>query len=462
VIPRIVIAAPASGAGKTTVATGLVAALAGRGLRPAAFKVGPDFIDPSYYRLASGRSGRNLDAFMSGEELIAPLFRHGADGADIAVIEGVMGLFDGLRGHGDFASTAHVARLLDAPVVLVVDAQAIAGSIAALVSGFAAFDRRVRVAGVILNKVGSPAHEEMLREALAAIGTPVLGVLAREEGLVLPERHLGLVPAAEREASARRTVDQLGERIAASCDLDAIARLATTAGPISEGRWQPGEALAATGVVPDEQRVRVAVAAGPAFSFRYEENLELLRAAGAELLEFDPLADPLPEGADALLFGGGFPEAFAAELSDASGLREAVRDHAAAGRPVIAECGGLLFLCRELDGWPMCGVVDASARMSDRLTLGYREAEAVTDSPVAAAGWKLRGHEFHYSVVEPGAGVPPAWRFEQHGAVRAEGFVRGAVHASYLHTHWAATPRVAGRIVAAARASGSRRTGANV
>jgi len=215
VIPRIVIAAPASGAGKTTVATGLVAALAGRGLRPAAFKVGPDFIDPSYYRLASGRSGRNLDAFMSGEELIAPLFRHGADGADIAVIEGVMGLFDGLRGHGDFASTAHVARLLDAPVVLVVDAQAIAGSIAALVSGFAAFDRRVRVAGVILNKVGSPAHEEMLREALAAIGTPVLGVLAREEGLVLPERHLGLVPAAEREASARRTVDQLGERIAA-------------------------------------------------------------------------------------------------------------------------------------------------------------------------------------------------------------------------------------------------------
>ncbi|MGH3991921.1 MAG: cobyrinate a,c-diamide synthase, partial [Pseudonocardiaceae bacterium] len=224
-IPRVVVAAPASGQGKTTIATGLVAALAQRGLRPAAFKVGPDFIDPSYHRLASGRPGRNLDAFMSGEELIAPLFRHGAHDSDIAVIEGVMGLFDGRRGRADFASTAHVARLLDAPVVLVVDARAMAGSVAALVSGFASFDPRLRVAGVVLNRVGSETHEAMLREALAPLGVPVVGALPRDDALATPERHLGLVPAAEREGLARRTVDELARRVAAACDLEAIVRL---------------------------------------------------------------------------------------------------------------------------------------------------------------------------------------------------------------------------------------------
>jgi cobyrinic acid a,c-diamide synthase len=457
VIPRVVIAAPASGSGKTTIATGLVAALAQRGLRPAAFKVGPDFIDPSYHRLACGRPGRNLDAFMSGEELIAPLFRHGAHDADIAVIEGVMGLFDGRRGRDDFASTAHVARLLDAPVVLAVDARAMAGSVAALVSGFASFDPRLRVAGVFLNRVGSERHEAMLREALARLHVPVVGALRRDNALGTPERHLGLVPAAEREGLARRTVDELGRRVAAACDLEPIVRLARGAGPLAGEPWRPADALAAAGAVPPAAPVRVAVAAGPAFSFRYEENLELLQAAGAELLEFDPLTTgTLPDHADALLLGGGFPEAFAGELSDAGALREAVRAFAADGRPVAAECGGMLFLCRELDGRPMCGVIDASARMTDRLTLGYRDAEAQAESALLRSGWCLRGHEFHYSSVEPVAGPAPAWRLETAGRSHAEGFVQGGVHASYLHTHWAATPEVAARLVASACGAGQR------
>jgi len=453
VIPRLVIAAPGSGAGKTTVATGLLAALARRGLRPAAFKVGPDFIDPSYHRLASGRPGRNLDAFLSGEDLIAPLFCHGAEGAGIAVIEGVMGLFDGRRGSDDLASTAHVARLLRAPVVLVVDARAMAGSVAALVAGFASFDPNVHVAGVVLNRVGSSVHEEMLRDALARVEMPVIGALGRDEVLAVPERHLGLVPTAERDEAARRTVAELGERVAGACDLDAVVRLAHEAGPLAVGRWRPDEAVAAARAEPGGDPVRIAVASGPAFSFRYEENLELLRAAGAELFEFNPLAGELPAGADGLLLGGGFPEAFAAELSEARALRETMRELAAAGRPVIAECGGLLFLCRELDGRPMCGVIEASARMGDRLTLGYREAEAASDSAIAPAGERLRGHEFHYSTVEPESGTSPAWRVYRRGRFTEEGFVRAGVHASYLHTHWAATPAVAARLVSSARAA---------
>ncbi|MGH2987490.1 MAG: cobyrinate a,c-diamide synthase [Solirubrobacterales bacterium] len=451
-IPRIVIAAPASGNGKTTVATGLVAQLAQRGLRPAAFKVGPDFIDPSYHRLACGRPGRNLDVFMSGEELIAPLFRHGAAGAEIAVIEGVMGLFDGRHGGDDFASTAQVARLLDAPVVLVVDARAMAGSVAALVSGFARFDHRVRVGGVVLNRVGSDTHEEMLRTALRPVGVPVIGALRRDETLLAPERHLGLVPAAERGRLTRGIVDRWAEVVGAACDLEALIRIARTAGALAGVPWRPAEALRGSEPEPAGDPVRIALAAGPAFSFRYEENLELLRAAGGEPLEFDPLTDALPDAAEALLLGGGFPEVFAGELGEARGLRASVRALADAGRPVIAECGGLLFLCHELDGHPMCGVIEASARMTERLTLGYREAEAACDSAIAAPGWRLRGHEFHYSVVEPAAATP-AWRFEVGGRSRAEGFVRGGVHASYLHTHWASTPEVAGRLVASGRSA---------
>jgi cobyrinic acid a,c-diamide synthase len=437
--PRIVVAGTHSGVGKTTVASGLMAALASRGLEVAPFKVGPDFIDPSYHALATGRPGRNLDAFLSGEQLVPRLFAHGARGADVAVVEGVMGLFDGRSGAGEYASTAHVAKLLRAPVVLVLDARAMARSAAAMVHGYATFDPDLRVAGVILNRVGSDRHERMLREALTPLGVPVLGVLRRDAKISTPDRHLGLVPAAERRTDAEDALRVLGERVSRSCDLDAILRLAHSADRLQTEPWDP----ASSG--PTQATVRVAVATGPSFSFLYPENVELLRGAGADVSFFDPTSDEaLPDGTDALYLGGGFPETFAEALSENRPMREEVRRFASSGRPVVAECGGLLYLARELDGSEMCGVLDASARMMDRLTLGYREARATADSPLAAVGTTVRGHEFHYSTLDPESGRTAAWELAGRGP---EGFVSGGVHASYLHTHWAATPELPRRLV---------------
>jgi cobyrinic acid a,c-diamide synthase len=443
-LPRIVVAGTHSGVGKTTVASGLMAALSRRGLRVAPFKVGPDFIDPSYHSLAAGRPGRNLDAFLSGPGLIAPLFAHGSRGADVAVVEGVMGLFDGKSGGGEYASTAHVAKLLGAPVVLVVDASAVARSAAAIVHGYATFDPDLRLGGVILNRVGSERHERMLREAIAPLNVPVLGVLRRDAGIRTPDRHLGLVPAAERRREARISLDATGELLSRCCDLDAILRLARSTEPLNAESWSPE--------APEPgPPARVAVAAGPSFSFLYEENLELLRGAGADITLFDPTSDEeLPEDADALYLGGGFPETYAEALAANEPLKEQVCGFAEEGRPIIAECGGLLYLVRELDGHRMCGVLPARAWMTDRLSLGYREARAAHDSPLAQSGTMTRGHEFHYSTVEPGAGERPAWELEGRGA---EGFVSGGVHASYLHLHWAASPEIPRRLVLAASTS---------
>ncbi len=441
--PRIVVAGTHSGVGKTTVASGLMAALAHKGLRVAPFKVGPDFIDPSYHALAARRPGRNLDAFLSGEALIPPLFAHGSRSADVAIVEGVMGLFDG-KGGGELASTAHVAKLLDAPVVLVVDARAMSRSAAAMVHGYATFDPGVNVAGVVLNRVGSATHEGVLREALAPLGIPVLGVLRRDAAISTPDRHLGLVPAAERRREAGESIEALGAIVARSLDLDAVMRLASSAGSLTTEPWSP-EAPEA-GRTPG---VRVAVAAGPSFSFLYEENVELMEGAGAEVIPFDPTSDAeLPDGTDALYLGGGFPETYADALSANESMKASVARFAGGGRPVVAECGGLLYLSRELDGRPMCGVLDASARMTGRLTLGYREARAAHDSPLAGKNTSVRGHEFHYSAVEPGVGERPAWDLAGRGP---EGFVSGGVHASYLHTHWAATPELPRRLHRAAK-----------
>ncbi|WP_345619741.1 cobyrinate a,c-diamide synthase [Streptomyces ziwulingensis] len=458
-VPRLVVAAPASGSGKTTVATGLMAAFAARGLAVSPHKVGPDYIDPGYHALATGRPGRNLDAYLCGTELIAPLFLHGARGCDLAVVEGVMGLFDGAAGEGELASTAQVATLLRAPVVLVVDASSQSRSVAALVHGFASWDPRVRIGGVILNKVGSDRHEELLREALDSAGVPVLGVLRRAPQVETPSRHLGLVPVAERGAQAVDAVAAMAAQVALGCDLDALERLARSAGPLPEGSapWTPGPSPAPgrpprpAGTSP--AKPRVAVAGGPAFTFSYAEHTELLAAAGAEVVTFDPLRDEaLPEGTAGLVVGGGFPEVYAAELSANEPLRGAVAALALGGAPVAAECAGLLYLCRELDGLPMCGVLDAAGRMSERLTLGYRDAVAVSDSALAVAGTRLRGHEFHRTVVAPGAGAAPAWGVRAPER-RVEGFVQRGVHASYLHTHWAAEPGVARRFVERCRTS---------
>ncbi|MGV9581086.1 cobyrinate a,c-diamide synthase [Streptomyces sp. NPDC003509] len=440
-VPRLVIAAPASGSGKTTVATGLMAAFAERGLAVSPHKVGPDYIDPGYHALATGRPGRNLDAYMCGPDLVAPLFAHGASGCDLAVVEGVMGLYDGASGQGELASTAQVSKLLRAPVVLVVDASSQSRSVAALVHGFASWDPEVRIGGVILNKVASDRHEALLREALDESGLPVLGVLRRAPQVATPSRHLGLVPVAERRADALDAVRAMGARVREGCDLDALMALARSAPELSEEAWEP-EARPRP-----ENRPVVAVAGGAAFTFAYAEHAELLTAAGAEVVVFDPLHDEkLPTGTAGLVIGGGFPEMYAPELSANEPLRGAVTALALSGAPVAAECAGLLYLARELDGRPMCGVLDASARMSERLTLGYRQAVAVADSVLAVAGTRLRGHEFHRTVLEPGAGPTPAWGLHQPER-RVEGFVQDGVHASYLHTHWAAAPEVARRFV---------------
>jgi cobyrinic acid a,c-diamide synthase len=452
---RVVVAGTGSGVGKTSVATGLAAAFAARGRRVAAFKVGPDFIDPSYHAIATGRPGRNLDAFLCGPELVRPLFAHGAAGADLAVVEGVMGLFDGAAGAGELASTAQVAKLLDAPVLLVVDARGLGRSVAALVGGYAAYDRGLRLAGLVLNQVASDRHEELLRDALAPLGLPVVAVLRRQAALATPARHLGLVPAAERQAEARRTVAALGGALAGAADLDAVAAMAGAAPPLAGTPWDPAAALAAVQPAAGGRQVRVAVAAGPAFTFVYQEHLELLEAAGAELAGFDPTTDAgLPDGSDALYLGGGFPETFGEALTANRPLRAAVRAFAAAGRPLVAECGGLLYLGRSLDGLPMCGVLPAEARMTGRLSLGYRHARAAGSSVLAEQGQAVAGHEFHYSSVDPPAGASPAWLLDDRrsGASRPEGFVAGGVHASYLHTHWAGQPELPARLVAAARA----------
>nr|WP_196789077.1 cobyrinate a,c-diamide synthase [Streptomyces caniscabiei] len=442
----MVIAAPSSRSGKTTVATGLMAALTERGLAVSPHKVGPDYIDPGYHALASGRVGRNLDAYLCGPELVAPLFAHGARGCDIAVVEGVMGMFDGASGQGELASTAHVAKLLRAPVVLVVDASSQSRSVAALVHGFASWDPEVRIGGVILNKVASDRHEELLRDALESTGVPVLGVLRRAPQVDTPSRHLGLVPVAERRAAALEAVAAMAAQVRAGCDLEALVALARSAGALSGAAWEPPVAASAG-------REVVAVAGGPAFTFSYAEHAELLTAAGAEVVVFDPLRDErLPDGTRGLVIGGGFPEMYAAELSANEPLRKAVAELAFDGAPVAAECAGLLYLCRELDGRPMCGVLDATARMDERLTLGYRDAVAVSDSALAPAGTRMRAHEFHRTVVEPGAGPAPAWGIRSPRP-RVEGFVQGGVHASYLHTHWAAEPGVARRFVERCRAS---------
>ncbi|WP_375476167.1 cobyrinate a,c-diamide synthase [uncultured Jatrophihabitans sp.] len=447
-MPRIVIAAPASGSGKTMITTGLLAALRRTGLRVSGHKVGPDYIDPGYHALASGRVGRNLDPWLVGEDRVAPLLLHGAqhlEPADIAVVEGVMGLHDGVVGSdAGFASTAHVARLIGAPVVLVLDTTAQGRTAAAVVHGLQLFDPRVRVGGVILNRVGSPRHESLLRAAMAEVGVPVLGSVARSAEAVTPSRHLGLIPAAERRADAEQAVAALADLVADGVDLAAVMELARTAPPLDVKAWNPAHEVARVG-----DGVRVALAGGAAFSFGYAETAELLTAAGADVVTVDPLRDTaLPAGAAGLVLGGGFPEAHAEQLAANTGLRA---DVAAFDGPIAAECAGLLYLCRSLDGAPMAGVLDAAAAMTPRLTLGYREAVADVDSPVAAAGERVRGHDFHRTATDPAHGESAAWRYAGAGRGNRHGFASRRVHAAYLHTHWAGRPSAAERFAAACR-----------
>ncbi|KUI25058.1 cobyrinic acid a,c-diamide synthase [Mycobacterium sp. IS-1742] len=449
-VPAVVIAAPSSGSGKTTVATGLMGALRRAGHAVAPFKIGPDFIDPGYHALAAGRPGRNLDPVLVGEHLIGPLYAHGAAGADIAVVEGVMGLFDGRiddRMSGPATgSTAHVAGLLGAPVVLVVDARGQSHSIAALLHGFSTFDPHTRIAGVVLNRVGSPRHEEVLRQACEHAGLSVFGSIPRTEALAVPSRHLGLVTAVEHGRAARDAIAAMADLVSRHVDVDAVvgaAHAAVTAAP-----WDPGAAGESA------YSVTVALAAGKAFTFGYPEHGELLRAAGAQVAEFDPLTDDLPPDAAALVIPGGFPEQHAADLSANVPVRQQIARLASLGSPIHAECAGLTYLVDDLDGLPMCGVLSGSARFTERLTLGYRQAIAVTDSSLHRAGERVTGHEFHRTAVTFTDRYEAAWHFAggPTGTV-TDGAVRSGVHAGYLHTHPAAHPRAVARFVASAARS---------
>lgn len=457
-LPRLMIAAAASGQGKTTLVVGLMAALTRAGLRVSPGKVGPDYIDPGFHALATGRPGRNLCPWLVGPELIAPLLLHGADAdgpSDIAVIEGVMGLFDGQLGADGFGSSAHVAKLTSTPVVAVLDVSATSRTGAATALGLRDLDPELNLAGVILNQVGSPGHAREARQPIEALGIPVLGALPADPAIALPSRHLGLIPAAER-GEAQATLDRLAELIEQHIDLERVIEVANTAPRLLAEPWQPP-------VRQRDVRPVVAIAGGRAFTFRYAETTEALISLGCDVAEFDPLTAPtLPEGTDALYLGGGFPEVHAAQLQTNQSLIADIRAAIAAGMPTVAECAGLLYLCDQVDGHQFVGAVPANAGMHDRLSLGYRDARLGCDSVLGDAGTVVRGHEFHRTRTQPTASAPPAWTWDS----RPEGFAldpartgKATVHASYLHTHWAGNADLARNFADAAAQYRATRVG---
>jgi cobyrinic acid a,c-diamide synthase len=457
--PRLVIAGAHSGAGKTTLTAGLIAALRRRGLTVQPFKAGPDYIDPSYHTLAAGQPCRNLDTWMLPPDAVVASFARGSRGADLAVIEGVMGLYDGFSYDEEAGSTAHLAKLLAAPVVLVLNIRSLARSAAALAQGFARFDPDLPLAGFILNHAGSAAHGAGVARAITgATGRPCFGWLPRDEQLRIPERHLGLVPTAE-PGRWEAFIAAAADHVARYLDLDALLAAAETAPPVA------GETLHASRTSLPQPRTRIAVARDEAFNFYYEDNLDLLREAGAELAFFSPLTDAtLPAGCRGLYIGGGFPEVYADRLAANVALRgelaaAVVGATTAAGLPTYAECGGLMYLTEaitDLDGCthPMVGALPGRSAMTGRLTLGYREVMTLAGTPLAPAGITLRGHEFHYSDwIEQPADLPAAYRVAAtaNQPARLEGYAAGNLLASYIHLHWGAAPELAARFVAACR-----------
>ncbi|MBT1075282.1 cobyrinate a,c-diamide synthase [Geobacter grbiciae] len=443
----IIIAAPHSGSGKTTITLGIMECLKRRGLTVAPFKVGPDFIDPGYHRLICGRPSVNLDGWMCGGDFVQETFFHHAAGADIAVVEGVMGLFDGIGGVSDEGSTAEVAKLLGGPVVLVADAKGQARSVAALVKGFADFDPEVRVVGVIFNNVASDAHGRILREAVESHfpDVRVLGCIPRDESLSIPSRHLGLFTVDENPLPAE-FLDHLVEVVREHVDLGMLWSVATLQGASDVKRRQDA---------PHREPVRIGVARDAAFCFVYEDNLRLLREAGAELVEFSPLADrELPEGVAGLYLPGGYPEVFADVLADNTPMKDAVRGAVVGGMPVYAECGGFIYLSRGVTGMrddlesfnEFVGIFPvATLMLPRRKALGYREVELAADSIIGPVGTMARGHEFHYSEMEA---MPPEverlYRVRRAGIdLGTEGYRHRNCLASYVHIHFGSCPDMA-------------------
>jgi cobyrinic acid a,c-diamide synthase len=453
-LPAFVVAGTHSGVGKTTVTVGLIGALRARGLRVAPFKAGPDYIDPTYHTAAAGHPSRNLDTWLMPRDAIRRSFDRGRTRSDVVVVEGVMGLFDGKEGERDDGSTASLAKLLGLPVVLVVDARAMSGSAAALVHGYASFDADVDVCGVILNNLGSDHHYELARDAIERhTGVPVFGGILRSDGLVLPERHLGLIPEPERAAAS--VIGEAARIVAQRVNLDAL--LARTQ---IDRKPEPPHQAPSVG-----DRIPVAIARDEAFSFYYEDGLDALAEAGAELLSFSPLRDRhLPAGARGLYIGGGFPEVFAAGLAQNRPMLDAIQSFGQSGAPVFAECGGHMYLGESLTDQqgvthPMVGLTPVRSTLAGtRLTLGYRTATSLRDGPLGPAGTVIRAHEFHLSTSTPPADDDACWRVEG-SPVTSGGFARGGTWSSYLHLHFGAQPELARSFVGACAAETPARTG---
>lgn len=451
---RIVIAGTNSGAGKTTVTLGLMAALRRRHLNVQGFKVGPDYIDPSYHTVLTGRPSRNLDTWMMEPRVVREVFHRGSEGADVSVIEGVMGMYDGKDPLTNTGSTAEVSCLLQAPVLLVVNVASMARSAAAVVLGFQQLDPNVRIVGVIVNRVGSQGHYELVKAAIEQVcRVPVVGYFTKQETLQIPERHLGLIPALER-GEMNALFDALADAVEATVDVEQVLQLARQAAP-----WKEPEPTLFVGEKHDPVAT-IAVARDRAFNFYYPENLELLEWYGARLVEFRPLAgEPIPEHADGVYIGGGFPEEFAATLSQYAAVKASLRRAVADGMPVFAECGGFMYLTESLtdrqgETHPMAGVVPASVAMQSRLAaLGYREVTATRDTLLLPTGERARGHEFHYSTVtyhEP-ENWPFAYETEGLRGRKLEGYAQANVLAGYTHLHFASNPSIAKRFVAACK-----------
>jgi len=486
----LVIAGERSGVGKTTVTIALLAYLIRRGLNVQSFKVGPDYIDPMFHAFVTGRPCRNLDSVLTSESYVKQCFLRHVQDVDCALVEGVMGLFDGVsqkkeegrgkkeEGRGkkeeeqqyaiSFASTAHVACLLNLPVLFVIDCSRLSGSVAAIAHGFRSFNPNLKFAGLVLNRVASDRHLELLTDALKPLNLPILGVLRRDEAVTIPDRHLGLIPA-EELPNLHAAIDKLADLAAVSFDweqlLPLLAATRNGGGEGSEQLWGRHNLPSVIITKKDDVvnclgrkfSVRVAVARDRAFNFYYQDNLDLLAELGAELVFWSPLDDAVfPDNVQGLYFGGGFPEVFAKELSGNVVIRDAVRSAIVAGMPTYAECGGLMYLCDSIvdfegNSWQGVGVLQSNAEMGKRLTLGYRETVAVRDSSVLVVGDEVWGHEFHRShlTVEPTNPVYHSWRYGKRGEVDAvaEGWGVYQVHASYLHLHWGARPDIPARFL---------------
>lgn len=444
--PRVVIAGTASGAGKTTVTAGILAALKRRKFAVASFKVGPDYIDPGYHEIISGGSCHNLDSWITGKEEIARLFFRSAKNADISVIEGVMGLYDG--GKRGISSTAEIAKLMDAPVILAIDAKSMGASAAAIALGFRDYDKNVNFAGVILNRLGSDSHEQMIREAMDKADIKVLGAIRRNENLRLPERHLGLVPA--KETKSEVDLAKIFSSIENQMDMDEIIAIAKSAKPIANVNLAEGK-----NSVKD---IKIAVAKDNAFSFYYEDSLSVLEEFGAEIIKFSPLYDEKIPDCHGIILGGGYPEMFAKKLEENASMRNSIKKAAAEGIPIYAECGGFMYLMESIEdlsgkNFDMTGVIPSKAKMEQNLqTVGYVEAEQLQDTILGERGLKFRGHEFHFSV-EEGGGKSFGFMIEKirTGAKYPAGFAQKNILGSYLHLHFRGSKAAAKNFVESCR-----------